>query len=278
MTELHVIHQACRDCVFADYDNRPDAKPCQVGCLAKRLDVYRERGEVVEAYDDQCEFDIVNGSVCTFFRDKNTLWAMERDQKDYLAQARKEVTIKIDAIILCEKGFGLDELKHTLDAIREQQTPFGSVYVVKNCETVRIGVLHAFMRKHGGGLNWNITDVLGEPKTAHTAVDEITPKLKGQFYAVMTAGACPQKTFVSDIDVFVTEKMERFFIALADDVIVVQTHFHKKQGGNQPGVMQDTRQEPPTEMPVNNIVDKAKYVAEMYNAPQMVRELCHILS
>lgn len=67
MLELSKIHTPCKDCYFAVYENIS-----QTGCNLGMLERYRnsENVEVLEAYDNDKEFYIINKKKCTGYKEE----------------------------------------------------------------------------------------------------------------------------------------------------------------------------------------------------------------
>lgn len=63
--QINTIHTPCKSCVFAKYDNNT-----QNGCELNYLDKYRTKNaSILEAYDDEKEFYIINGKKCMGYRE-----------------------------------------------------------------------------------------------------------------------------------------------------------------------------------------------------------------
>lgn len=71
------IHTVCKDCTFATYKDKT-----QVGCYIDMLMKYEasDKIEVLEAYDDDKEFYIVNGKKCPGYKEEN--YFKSRDLQD----------------------------------------------------------------------------------------------------------------------------------------------------------------------------------------------------
>jgi len=83
---LGKLHTACKGCVFAQY-----SEYTQTGCKIGVLDKYREITDVLEAYDDDKEFYIINNRKCNSYRPNTWFSAgssLER-QKVVLAEENK---------------------------------------------------------------------------------------------------------------------------------------------------------------------------------------------
>lgn len=66
---IHPLHTACKKCVFAKYTDKT-----QIGCGLDYLDIYKNRGvEILEAYDSDLEFFVVNEKKCPGYREYSWL-------------------------------------------------------------------------------------------------------------------------------------------------------------------------------------------------------------
>jgi hypothetical protein len=57
------IRTNCKDCIFAIYDGKT-----QVGCKALRIDAFKNKDKILEAFDEDREFYVVKG-FCNLYRD-----------------------------------------------------------------------------------------------------------------------------------------------------------------------------------------------------------------
>jgi hypothetical protein len=64
---IKAVHTACKKCVFAKYENA-----VQTDCLLGYLDIYRDKKlEVLEVYDDELEFYVINDKKCIGYRENS---------------------------------------------------------------------------------------------------------------------------------------------------------------------------------------------------------------
>lgn len=65
MSEIQAVHTPCKQCVFATYHNIT-----QIGCALNYIDKYRSNSiDILEAYDEDKEFYVVNGKKCIGYRE-----------------------------------------------------------------------------------------------------------------------------------------------------------------------------------------------------------------
>jgi len=63
------IHTACKNCIFAEYNDMT-----QVGCHLHYIEKYKQKGiQILEAYDEEKEFYIVNNKKCLGYRENSWL-------------------------------------------------------------------------------------------------------------------------------------------------------------------------------------------------------------
>ena len=67
MSTINAVHTPCKNCVFAIYDNIT-----QTNCALHYLDIYRDKDiEILEAYDNDKEFYIINNKKCIGYREQS---------------------------------------------------------------------------------------------------------------------------------------------------------------------------------------------------------------
>ena len=67
MTEISIVHTTCKNCVFAQYEGKT-----QTGCALDYLVKHRENGtEILDAYDNDLEFYIINQKKCNGYRENS---------------------------------------------------------------------------------------------------------------------------------------------------------------------------------------------------------------
>jgi hypothetical protein len=78
---------SCKDCVFAQYDGNT-----QTGCAADRLDLFRDQGYIIEAYDEEKEFYVID-CFCNYYRTPK--WDGYDDGKANLQVAIDEIKPRV---------------------------------------------------------------------------------------------------------------------------------------------------------------------------------------
>jgi len=91
-----MIHTSCKDCILAEYSNIT-----QTDCKAHLLEKYQKlKVPIVEVFDEEKEFFVVEGRQCTYYRNKD--WLDFHKNKHYLhewiRQIQREIEIQCDII------------------------------------------------------------------------------------------------------------------------------------------------------------------------------------
>ena len=102
MTSKHQdqIKTNCRDCTFSIYEGQT-----QTGCEANRIDTFRDQGYLVEAYDEEKEFYLIE-RLCNL---------STHDENANLEDSRNKVSLSFDLFMQCS-DIKLDmDLQKTVD-------------------------------------------------------------------------------------------------------------------------------------------------------------------
>lgn len=99
-TEIKPIHTPCKKCVFATYENNT-----QTSCFLNLLDKFKNNNiEILEAYDEEKEFYIINDKKCVGYREEKYFESRKlnektlQDKADYVLDKLKlnySITINI---------------------------------------------------------------------------------------------------------------------------------------------------------------------------------------
>lgn len=97
MSEIEFVHTPCKKCVFAKYDNIT-----QVGCLLNYIEAYKKQNiEILEVFDDELEFFVINNKKCTGYRENTwfTKYGLENASIEEKIAKFKELN-KLDYFIV----------------------------------------------------------------------------------------------------------------------------------------------------------------------------------
>lgn len=122
------INTPCKYCAFGLWVDKT-----QVGCVAERLKQFKDANvELVECFDDEAEFFVINGRNCNYFRNVNTLG--DFDVMELLKQVKEETTIKCDLILMAND---LAKLENSIGAVKSWTVKPNTLILLNNNYTTQ---------------------------------------------------------------------------------------------------------------------------------------------
>lgn len=96
-------HTSCQGCIFAevDFENISENNSMgivQTGCKLNLLERYSQTYQIIDAYNEEGSFYIINGRLCYFKRNKD--WANTKDNNRYEDEIRKEQMVPYVSFII----------------------------------------------------------------------------------------------------------------------------------------------------------------------------------
>lgn len=118
MSNIDIVHTPCKSCKFADYE-----QDIQTSCLLDKINQYKNRGiEVLEVYDDEKSFFVINKKKCLYFRTED--WYQKKNL-DSIEKAKllatKENEMKYIAVIYNEPDTSIDTFKNIVNSLINQE-------------------------------------------------------------------------------------------------------------------------------------------------------------
>lgn len=261
---MQEIHTSCRDCVFAQYREKT-----QTGCELGRIDAYRalEPDSVIECYDDNQEFYVVDGRYCSAFRHKDSDWA--KHPQSAVERVRLELRIHLTVVAIVDSLNGLDVFLESL----LKQTPLPAQVVFCNRGKVKNSELMSKVREiTGNQLTWWVNNpAKNVPVDDLSCVSYCKQKMHCNYFTVFNTSSPIPDNFSECLNNSLNEKMERWSVLKPNQAgqgLTVQFNFYKSPSlnGNLPVCYTE-------EIELTSIVDKAEYLAKLNNKPWIVSEV-----
>lgn len=110
-------HTPCKDCIFAIYEGNTQIL-CEKGLIPK----YRNLGyNIVEVYDDDKDFYVIEGRKCIYFRNNKWLDFKYNTDEEYYEGINKKISselqLKYTAIVYIDAEKTFEDAKKTLSSI-----------------------------------------------------------------------------------------------------------------------------------------------------------------
>ena len=207
MTSKHQdqIKTNCRDCTFSIYEGQT-----QTGCEANRIDTFRDQGYLVEAYDEEKEFYLIE-RLCNL---------STHDENANLEDSRNKVSLSFDLFMQCS-DIKLDmDLQKTVDQFAYDKLNILLMHDYEEAskqQRIKIFELYKLLP------NSTISSYFDYDFTLHEKVS----KSNSAFHAIVDSNQdVPPDTF-SKIDSFINDKLEKATTCKINNITFVSNLAYK---------------------------------------------------
>ncbi len=151
-------YTSCKECIFAVYDGKT-----QTNCELGRIETYRGKGEnvVIEAYDADKEFYLINNFKCNCFRNQN--YAINRPGQNHAEEVIKENKTKFCFIITADDD--INNTKTTLVSLLNLNYHIEEIVIILNSKYEKDKLSYINMANglfHGKDVTWRIMTLQSE--------------------------------------------------------------------------------------------------------------------
>lgn len=282
------MNTTCSKCEFA---TRVDGK--QVGCEFDRINKYKNQKIEIELIEDSF---LIKGRICNLCRATNSGWADDLTLEEKKEKAKKEVEIKLCAIVVVTPKTTIFDIIKTAKSLEEQVIPIDVNFVLTS-NVPKSGDVISTLKKHfpsTSNLKWNVSLCFerrnGKPLDKPRALDTIVRDLNDkdyQFYINIDAGAILNKDIVEKLNKYLHEDLGQFIylreIIDRDGIDefsigpVVHISTHKFVGGNA-YAEHDLKLENGEckTIECNSVYEKIVYLAVDQNCQHLIKDLYEI--
>lgn len=129
MSDITAIHTSCKNCVFAKYDGIT-----QTDCYLEYIQTFKDNNvSVVEAYDEEKEFYIINNKKCIGYRDKD--WILKNNLDINNIQSIIDAFNKTNQInyisIIDTKNLSINNIKDILQKLKIQSHKPQKIFLIR---------------------------------------------------------------------------------------------------------------------------------------------------
>jgi len=241
--QLSQTHTSCKKCVFAKYEGKT-----QTGCELGKIDNYKDAGiGIVETFDDDKEFFVIDGRFCLFYR--NEEYMKQFPKSKWKETVNQQTKIPYHAIVFINEDSKFKDVKLTLRLLKEQE--FEPVFVtLVNKQYLKYREGEA-LPKPSEYLNllqsfdfhqFSFKNIHNEELDDRALVDLVFDSIKDKpfpFYVTFKSGFHIPKDFSKKFNDFILVDMKQVgFAKPVDDLnmMIVNRITHKKHSGNSFGI------------------------------------------
>ena len=263
------LHTSCRDCIFATYDEQ---NKTQKGCELNKIEKLINSGvKVVESFDEEKEFYVLDNHACMTYRKKLLPNKTIEEQAEI---AKKQATPRIDCVITVESDDILD-LEKTIKSLINQENQFHEV-VFCILSKIKPSQIVSLINTNEGKFKWSIKQIIDEYWTGSKAINVAVQKSRSTYASVFNSGFEIPKTFVKEMCHSLTEDMKRFIMLNSVDEksngLTVQIYAFNALRGNEEAYTDEENAKP-----VNSFIEKISYIAANQNLTNLIKnceEIC----
>lgn len=229
--KISAVSTTCKDCLFAKYEGKT-----QVGCELGRVEKVEQHPiyDLVEAYDDDKEFYILNYHLCLYQRING--WVHDnKSTEEMIEEVRKEINLNWGAILVLkdEPINDMSRVQKRLEEILDQPNPPKWIGIVN--QNIDLDVYWIIDYLSEKGVRWSVES--GEENTRHY-IDILFEKFKKDrfvFYAVFESNKDIPSDLYDKMYHNVIDNMVQYSVIKDEDSLhgmVVNKVAHIKYEGN----------------------------------------------
>ena len=237
--QISRIHTSCKNCVWANYNGIT-----QIDCGIGRLKKYKD---ILECYDEEKEFFVVNNIYCLFYRNKETVEGM--DLEILYQNTRKQMEILYQLIIVHEdENNPYDTYCSIASAMKQKIIPC-ILTVINRSKTKGVGKdLSNYLKTYDKNLQiWRVQNLINASLTKEDCIDIVldgTMYKKFSLYIIINSGFELPNDFSTELDKAINDDVVSFGMLLPNkdgNGMVVPKTIHKMCNGNSHGIYLESK-------------------------------------
>ena len=211
---INPIHSPCKNCVFAIYENNT-----QTGCSLNYLDKYKNKNvSILEAYDDDKEFYIINGKKCLGYRENK--WFDQFNLSDASIEDKTSKYFETNTLDYCViidlKTMDINNLDHILSQLSQCQIQPKKVIIVRYVDNeLQFGYskIEALLKKYNASYIWRIQTIVDLSLTSEQILHNIVSlNAKYRFILSINKANSDIQHIINSTNIIVHEDLDQFEI------------------------------------------------------------------
>lgn len=212
---IAAVHTPCKNCVFAVYDDIT-----QIDCALKYIDTYKAKNiEIVEAYDDDKEFYVINNKKCIGYREPN--WFKHLHMENSTLQEKIDKYNELNSIgyclILDTQTFDLDNFDAAIAKISslcvKPQKLIIIRYALNPSKNLNYSNIEQIFAKYKIDFAWKVQTILDENLQAEDILYQtVTQNTQYRFMLYCNDCAADLNILVKTANDIVYKQLDQFNI------------------------------------------------------------------
>lgn len=215
---IKTAQTSCKDCIFAKYDGNT-----QVGCFIGRIDIYQAQNSVVEAYDNDKEFYVVEGRICNSCR--NQEWLKKYPSlcytgryQDIANHVRLEVALQFHLVVIAEHS--VEDVQKSIDSVISDSYELKEITVIRKLGS-QIRPAHLKVYLDSLNIKWNINSITNPELDERLSIDDAVKSSKHPHYVTLRAGSTLPENYLKNLDIAWNDKLLQLGAVISNDNDVV---------------------------------------------------------
>lgn len=218
----------------------------------------------------ECAYAVINDRYCNLHRNKYSEWA--NGQGDTQAKARAEISLRASVLVYFDGTHSVEDLRASIQSCLEQQLKPVQIIVLNNQNDIAVSEVIKQMLAEYPNIAWTNSRSLWGDADVGLCVDDALGQnlLIGSYFLLIHAGTVIKNDLISELDISLNDKLERWMCLTDKNVFVVQTKLAKVLDGYQEvkPVGSDSF--------IYGLENKIKWFADKTNKSYFVKELVDV--
>ena len=202
------LHTPCKKCIFATYEDIT-----QTGCKLNLIEKFKQYDtEVIEAFDEEKEFYIINGTKCIHMRASD--WTGSTlPLEEQITQVTKETNLHFHAIVILDNS--IENLKNTINSLTAQTLKPSQITLIRKVDnTIPPSELVEICSTLLTNIKWRIERLVVSYENMEDIYDLILPFIKNSIYIVFKSGFIVPEATLLDISNYIVDHFLKFVMIL----------------------------------------------------------------
>jgi hypothetical protein len=207
---------SCKLCSFAVYEDKT-----QVGCAANRINIFKEKDKVMEAYDDELEFYVVK-DFCNYYRANST--------KEITIESIKKEVSPTFTLLINSSNITLEQynaLNKLLDSITYYKDKIEIYFYYNNlqpkdCRSMTLGLV----AKYQPIFKTSVSVCLDE---TFWLQEQLLKKIYGTYFCAIEANNLDQvdMNVLNILNEKINDKLEKVLVAQTGNLYIISSYLYK---------------------------------------------------
>jgi len=218
MNTINTIHSCCKNCVFAQYTDKT-----QTDCALNYINKYKTKNDtqILEAYDDEKEFYIINKKKCIGYRENK--WFKQFNLEN--ASIEEKIshfysTNKLDYLIVINlKDYTIEDIENVIKKIPNDIPPARIILVrYQNQTHLTYQTIQDILLKYNIAYDWRIQSMVGDEHSYIEILHNITTvHTKYRFIIGVESYSEYIGDFITNMNQKIHEDLEQFLVVTTAD-------------------------------------------------------------